>query len=80
VVVILDNGDEVFQGARGVYIGYMDEYGFGKHDHLLIIIFAHVGSWGSGKGVGSCMVLSGYVVEGKMIVLEFSVPSGCASV
>jgi hypothetical protein len=47
VVVVLDDGDEVFYGAEGVLISDMDEQGFGEHNHLLIVVFTHVRSWGS---------------------------------
>jgi hypothetical protein len=78
VVVVLDDGNEVFQRAFGVCVSYTDEYRFGEHDHLLIIVFAYVGPWRSGESICGCVVLSGYMMEGEVIVLKFSVPSGCA--
>jgi hypothetical protein len=80
MVIILDNGDEVFQWARRVCVSYLDEYGFGEYDHLLIVVFSCVGPWGSGKGICSCVILSGYMMESEMVILEFSVPSSCVSV
>jgi hypothetical protein len=47
VVVVLDNGDEVFYGAEGVLIGDTNEQGFRKHDHLLVVVFTYVGSRGT---------------------------------
>jgi hypothetical protein len=46
-VVILDDGDEMFYGAEGIFVCNMDEKWFGEHDHLLVVVFAYVGSWRS---------------------------------
>jgi hypothetical protein len=46
-VVVLNDRDEVFYGATGVFICDADKEWFGKHDHLLVVVFAHIGAWRS---------------------------------
>jgi hypothetical protein len=46
-VVVLDDSDEMFYGAEGVFVRHTNEEWFGEHDHLLVVVFDHVGTWGS---------------------------------
>jgi hypothetical protein len=46
-VVVLDDSDEMFYGAERVFVCNMNEEWFREHNHLLVVIFAHVGAWGS---------------------------------
>jgi hypothetical protein len=48
VVGVLDDGDGVFQGSVGVGVENANEDRFGKHDHLLVVVFACVCSGRSG--------------------------------
>jgi hypothetical protein len=62
------------------YCGSVNKNFSRKHDDVLVVVFAFVFSWRSRQRIGRGMFGSWGVLDGEVIVLQFSVPSCSATI